>query len=219
MLFAFPSLQELLLRIPPLLFALTIHEFAHGYVAYLCGDRTAELNGRLTFNPLAHLDPFGTLMILFGPIGWAKPVPVNPANFRYPRRDDIFVSLAGVTANLATAVAVGVALRLVMGLGFEPGAASRPVQVLWTMGQTLCLISIGLMLFNLLPVPPLDGSHVLRALLPARAAMAYSRIMPFGHFVLIALVCTRALSYVIGPPLTYLVVFILGNALIFPFPF
>ncbi|MFP4057282.1 MAG: site-2 protease family protein [Candidatus Brocadiia bacterium] len=217
--FGLPDITALLVRLPPLFFALTIHEFAHGYVAYLCGDATAKVNGRLTLNPLAHLDPVGTLCILFAPIGWARPVPVNPANFRHPRRDDILVSLAGVGANLATAVAAAVLLRLALLAGLRPAAAGDTVAVLWVMVETLCLISIGLMIFNLIPVPPLDGSHVLRELLPRNAAMAYAQMAPYAPLILIALVFTGVLSVILGPPLFFLVRVLLGNALIFPFPF
>ena len=106
------NLNFFLVRVPPLLFALSIHEFAHAWAAYLCGDTTAKDRGRLTLDPLAHLDLMGSLCMLLVGFGWAKPVPINPYNFRHPRRDDIFVSLAGVAANLATALTVALLLRL-----------------------------------------------------------------------------------------------------------
>lgn len=207
----FPSLNELLIRIPPVLFALTIHEFAHGYVAHLCGDDTAKMRGRLTFNPLAHLDPIGTLCLMFGPLGWAKPVPVNPYNFRHLRRDDILVSLAGVAANLATAVAVAIVMRLALQSGFDYGG-SRPAVVLWLMGHLLVRISIGLMIFNLIPLPPLDGSHVLRHMLPYHIASAYERAAPILSIAFLVLIFTGVLGTVLFPPVDSLVHFLLGPA-------
>lgn len=206
-----PKLQELLLRVPPVLFALTVHEFAHGYAALLCGDQTAKLNGRLTFNPISHLDPIGTLCLMLAPIGWAKPVPVNPYNYRHPRRDDILVSLAGVAANLATAVAVAVVLRLALQMGLHPGV-SRPVAVAWLMASLLVQISIGLMLFNLLPVPPLDGSHVVRNLLPYHAAVAYQRVAPVASILFLVLIFTGVFGLFLWPPLNYIVGLLLGPA-------
>jgi len=189
------DLEFFLIRIPPLLFALRIHEFAHAWSAYLCGDPTAKLQGRLTLDPLAHLDPIGTLCMLFAGFGWAKPVPVNPYNFRYPRRDDILVSLAGVGANLATALTVALVLNLTSGSSLW---ASRAGLVVWKMLLTLLIFSLGLLLFNLLPVPPLDGSHVLENLLPRDAAMAYPRLRPYAPLLLAALILTHAVDGLLG---------------------
>lgn len=203
------DLVEWLIRIPPLLFALTIHEFAHALAAYLCGDDTARRNGRLTLDPLAHLDPIGTICLLFpgSVFGWAKPVPVNPAYFRHPRRDDILVSIAGVAANLATAIVAAIALRLAVHPGVAPGGLERTVL---RMLFLLCVMSIGLMLFNLIPVPPLDGSHVLRNLLPYEAARAYDRLAPFAPFLLLMLVFTRATEVILFWPLFRILGALLG---------
>jgi Zn-dependent protease len=210
------TLVRLLMATPPILFALTIHEFAHAWTAVRCGDATPELNGRLTLNPVAHLDPVGTLCIYvamlsgFG-FGWAKPVPVNPFNFRHPRRDDILVSVAGVATNLATAVAVALLLRLALATGFTP--ASGSLRTLWSMAQLLCVLSVCLAFFNLIPLPPLDGSHVLRNLLPREAARSYERMAPFGSILLLILIISGGLGYVLGPPVVRTVVFLLGPAL------
>jgi Zn-dependent protease len=210
---AVPSfdLYSLLLRVPPLLFALTIHEFAHAGSAYLCGDPTAKDQGRLTLHPLVHLDPIGTLCLLFAPFGWARPVPVNPLNFRHPRRDDILVSLAGVAANLATALLVAVALRLALQLDVDP-LGSQAAKAAWTMAQLLVVISLGLMLFNLIPVPPLDGSHVLKNLLPRDAAVAYERSAPITSILFLMLILTGAFGTILGRPLFALVRLLLGPA-------
>ena len=199
----------ILLRIPPILFALTIHEFAHAYAAHLCGDDTAKMQGRLTFNPLVHLDPIGALCFVFVGFGWAKPVPVNPDNFSSPRRDDILVSVAGVTANLATAMAVAILMRATVGLDMwhtKAGAA------LWNMSFLLCRLSLVLLIFNLIPLPPLDGSHVLRNLLPARAAASYQAFTRVAPFVLMILVFSGGIGLILGPPLRFLADLLLGPA-------
>jgi len=201
-----------LLRVPPLLFALTVHEFAHAWVAYLCGDPTAKKLGRLTFNPIAHLDPLGSICLLFAPFGWAKPVPVNPYNFRHPRRDDILVSVAGVGANLATACTLAVGFRVADHFNFDPlnPITSQSMAYLWLMLHLLLKMSVGLFLFNLIPVPPLDGSHVLRNLLPWDKAEAYDRAAPFATIAFFILVVTGAIGYVLWPPLDFIVKLLLG---------
>ena len=200
----------LLIRVPPLVFALTIHEFAHAWSAYLCGDPTARDRGRLTLDPLAHLDPIGSLCMLVAGFGWAKPVPVNPAYFRRPRRDDIFVSLAGVVANLATAITVALILRLTFRADFW---MTRPGTIVWNMAWTLCVFSLCLMLFNLIPIPPLDGSHVLRNLLPRDAALAYDQFGRVAPFLLLLLIFTGGIGLVLGWPLwQFLVPLLLGPA-------
>jgi len=203
------DLYEMLLRVPPLLFALTIHEYAHGWVAWRCGDPTAKNLGRLSFNPIVHLDPIGALCLLFAPIGWAKPVPVNPYNFRNPRRDDILVSLAGIGANLATAVVAALVFRLALGLG---AIGSSPVaQAVWTMVVVLVQISVGLAIFNIIPVPPLDGSHVLKNLLPYDMAAAYQRLAPVTSMIFLVLVVAGAFNSFLGWPVFFIVRLLLGS--------
>ncbi len=208
------NLVAMLLRVPPLLFALTVHEFAHAWVAWRCGDPTAKMQGRLSFNPLVHLDPIGALCLLFAPIGWAKPVPVNPYNFRHPRRDDILVSLAGVAVNMATAIAVAILLRLAWAAGIQP-LSSRALAIVWVMLYELCLMSIGLAIFNLIPIPPLDGSHVLQNMLPYEQAVAYRRLAPITSMVFLVLVVSGAISNVIFWPVIHLARFFLGDTLLF----
>ena len=138
-------------------------------------------------------------------------MPVQPAYFRHPRRDDILVSAAGVAANLLTAITVATILRLTLHASFWN---SRPGAVIWLMGTFLCMISIGLLLFNLIPLPPLDGSHILKNLLPREAAIAYERLMPYGGIILLVLIFSNALGYIIGPPFVELMKLLLGPALI-----
>lgn len=180
------DIRELVLRLPVVLFSLTIHEFMHAWTAWKCGDDTAYRQGRVSLNPLVHLDLIGTLCLMFAPIGWAKPVPVNPYNFGRPRRDDILVSGAGVAANLTVAVVLSLVLRLLLA---QRELLSNQVGVIvFLMLFQAVLVNFSLFAFNLLPIPPLDGSHILRELLPARAAIQFSQIGRYGIFILVALV-------------------------------
>jgi Zn-dependent protease len=171
--------DALLIRIPAILIALTVHEFAHGYIAWRCGDPTARNAGRLTLNPLSHLDLFGTAMLFFGPFGWAKPVPVNPYYFTNPKRDNLFVSLAGPASNIILALVFGYTLRLLPYSFLSPGLI---------LFFQLCIgINIGIAFFNLIPVPPLDGSHVLTGLLPNRLIPSYYNKMRYMPMIFMGL--------------------------------
>lgn len=193
----------------PLLFAMVLHEYAHGWVAERCGDSTAKLQGRLTVNPLAHIDPLGTvifpLMCLLMPgsflFGWAKPVPIDPRNLHQPRRDMALVAAAGPGMNLILAVIS--ALLLAVLLTIEPtlslrGSAEadastsllatmflRPIAV---MALYSVMINVFLALFNLLPIPPLDGGRILTAILPPTPAIALARLEPYGMLILVGLI-------------------------------
>lgn len=184
----------------PLLLAMVLHEYAHGWVANRCGDPTAKRAGRLTLNPLAHIDPFGTiivpLMCLLMPVGiffgWAKPVPVNPMQLRNPRRDMALVAAAGPGMNLLLAIASGVLLSAV--LSFDPDLKERQdvlgmlLQSVAAMAFYSVLINVLLMIFNLIPIPPLDGGRVLMSLLPTAPALILSRLEPYGMLVLVGLI-------------------------------
>lgn len=171
--------ESLLIRIPVILIALTVHEFAHGYIAWRFGDPTARNAGRLTLNPLSHLDVFGTLMLFFGPFGWAKPVPVNPAYFTNKKRDGLLVSLAGPASNILLALVFGWTLRLLPDSVLIPG--------LLYFFQLFLGINIGIAFFNLIPVPPLDGSHILAALLPDRLIPSYYEKMRYAPVIFMGL--------------------------------
>jgi Zn-dependent protease len=190
----------------PIILAITFHEAAHGYIADLKGDPTARLMGRLTLNPLAHIDPWGTILLpallfLFTGFvfGYAKPVPVNFMNLRRPKADMVWVAAAGPLMNLVLAIGFGALLKALSavagpssGVGF-PGAATGPsgsFEVLQPISQMLVygvLINIWLMVFNLLPIPPLDGGRVLVGLLPHPASDRVAALEPFGFFILLAL--------------------------------
>jgi len=194
-------LQRTLLTIPPILLALTVHECAHAWVAYRLGDPTAKMLGRVTLNPIRHLDPIGTLMLLFsGLFGWAKPVPINPRNFRNMSRSIVLVSLAGPLSNLALAALFAIAYKIFEMAGPHflssmPGLW-RP---LFAMIEVSIIINVALAVFNMVPVPPLDGSKVLGNLLPARQAFAWARFEQYGFFILLILIVTGALNKFVSP--------------------
>ena len=203
-------IQKITIAILPLLFAITLHEAAHGYIALLCGDKTAKLSGRLSLNPVNHLDIVGTLIVpiitlALGGIlfGWAKPVPFYERNFKNPKRDVIFVALAGPLANLLMAVIWAGIARLTLTIAGSP-QATGPLFAVNLMGQFGVMINLFIMLFNLLPIPPLDGSRILSALLSPRLAYRYERIAPYGIFILLGLIFMGALNYIIGIPYSFL---------------
>jgi len=189
-------IRQLIIQVPPLLFALTMHELAHGYVAWRLGDPTAKNEGRLTLNPLKHLDPLGVLAFIIMKIGWAKPVPVDPRYFRNPQRDMLLVALAGPGSNVLLAVASAALAHLFVNLGFLPFFFLQP---LVAMLAASVWINIMLAVFNCIPIPPLDGSKVLMGLLPPAAARSYAKLEPFGFFILLALFYTGAIGWVIMP--------------------
>ncbi|MEW6684664.1 MAG: site-2 protease family protein [Candidatus Edwardsbacteria bacterium] len=174
-----------LLLAPPILFAVTIHEYAHGWMAEKFGDLTAKLAGRLTLNPLAHLDLLGTLMLFLVKIGWAKPVPVNPYNLRHPRRDMVWISLAGPLANLSFAILCGLLLRLFLILDITPEGWLKPIFIIILYAF---FINVALAAFNIIPIPPLDGSKILTGLIPHQWALKYRQLERYGPLLLIAII-------------------------------
>ena len=201
-------LQKITIAILPILFAITLHEAAHGYAALRCGDQTAKLSGRLSLNPLNHLDLVGSIVVplltlALGGIlfGWAKPVPIDPRHFKNPKRDTILVSLAGPAANLLMAFFWAMIAKVAMNLDAPQGGAAL---ALLLMGKFGISINLFIMLFNLLPIPPLDGSRILATLLTGRWAYEYYRIAPYGFFILLALIFLGALNMIIGVPYSML---------------
>ncbi|MGQ0560431.1 MAG: site-2 protease family protein [Gemmatimonadota bacterium] len=187
------QVQDLILFLPVLLFSVVLHEYAHGWMARRQGDDTAYMLGRLTLNPIPHIDLFGSiilpvmLIVLRAPflIGWAKPVPVNPRNYRNYKRGDILVSLAGIVTNIGLAAIATVLLILLIHIGRALPVAAPTIQLLLQMAQQAVLINLVLAFFNLIPIPPLDGSHVLYHLLPPKLGLAYRGLYQYGMLILL----------------------------------
>jgi Zn-dependent protease len=205
------NVAQLLLIAPVLLFSMVAHEYAHGWVAFKNGDPTAYQLGRLTWNPVKHIDPFMTILLpVFlaltpgAPIlGGAKPVPVNPRNYRNFKRGDILVSLAGITTNILLAFAFTVAIPLLYALWRVVPRSMEGIAIV----QEMCVMGIGINLvlaaFNLIPIPPLDGSHVFKYILPPAWALSYERVSRYGLVIILAVLFffSRALDYWLAPAL------------------
>ncbi|MDR0330278.1 MAG: site-2 protease family protein [Chitinispirillales bacterium] len=196
--------DQFLLRIPVILLALTIHEVAHGWAALRLGDPTARNEGRLTLNPLPHLDLLGTIMLMTGLFGWAKPVPVNPYNLRNPKRDLMLVSLAGPASNIIQAILFGLIIRICVTI--DPALLRTVLSGhLLTLLMLAFLINSGLAFFNLLPIYPLDGSKILAWFLPDKYVGPYMRATGYALPVIFGLVIIgyltghRILSAILGP--------------------
>ncbi|KTD06156.1 transmembrane protein [Legionella gratiana] len=201
----FTLIQKVCIWAIPILLAITLHEAAHAFVAYRCGDTTAKMFGRLSLNPIRHIDPIGTVMIplIVGiltqfnfVIGYAKPVPINWNQLRHPRRDMILVTLAGPFANIFMAFLWAGCYKI--SLMLNP-SSSMPVLFLYATAQAGMLINLILAALNLLPIPPLDGSRVVSSLLRPRQALAYEKIEPYGFIILLILVFTGALGFILTP--------------------
>lgn len=193
-------IQELLWYLPAVLLALTLHECGHGLVACWCGDRTAKMMGRLSVNPLRHIDPIGFLMMIFVGIGWAKPVPVNPYNFRHGRRDDFLVSIAGVTVNFILYL---IFMFVYCAMYVFGGTGGVVFDYMYQFAWTFASLNISLALFNLLPIPPLDGYHVLNDLVLKRPLFADVRATQIGQGILIVASLTGILSRILSVALNF----------------
>ena len=200
------SILQFIILAPPLLLALTVHEFAHGYVAFRLGDPTAQASGRLTLNPLKHLDPLGTIAFFIFHFGWAKPIPVNPAYFKDPQKDMLWVALAGPITNLALAVISALMVKAVMLLAQSIPYSVLGEAILVPLNSTLIAsvwINLVLCIFNFLPIPPLDGSRILTGILPPRLARSYMSIERYGFILLIILAATGVLAKLIIPLINF----------------
>ncbi len=199
-------IQRIVVWILPVIFAITVHEVAHGWVAKIKGDKTASMLGRLTLNPVKHVDIVGTiiipgLLLISGTgfiFGWAKPVPVDPRNFKNPKKDMALVALAGPVANILMAIAWALIARL--GVTVEIEAISLPLIYTGIAGISINLV---LAIINLIPIPPLDGSRIVSGVLPNKLAWQYNKLERYGFIALLILLWTGGLSYVLGYPLFY----------------
>ncbi|HEY3306005.1 MAG TPA: site-2 protease family protein [Candidatus Binatia bacterium] len=210
------TIQNIAIWAVPVLVAIVFHEVAHGYVAYYLGDPTAARMGRLTLNPLAHIDPFGTvllpllLIVAHSPFvfGYAKPVPVNFHNLNRPKRDMIWVALAGPLTNLVLAFGSAMVLKLLLSydepLSSGSGSSIAILGPLTDMAKTTVIMNVVLAVFNLIPIPPLDGGRVLVGLLPEPQSSAVARVEPFGFLIVIVLLMTDVLDHLMGPAIRFL---------------
>ena len=194
------NISEWVIKIGVLLFAVTIHEYAHGRAAFSLGDPTAKNAGRLSLNPLIHIDPIGAICLFLFNFGWAKPVPINAAYFQNIRRDTILISLSGPVANLSAALVAGIFIRHFL----------LPWEIYLRVLVYMLMMNTGLGIFNLLPLPPLDGSHVLENILPRNASLKFRQFRRYAPLILISILMmdhffrTGILSRLLGYPLFHL---------------
>ncbi len=209
-------ISKISIMLVPALLAITMHEVAHGYVAERFGDPTARLLGRLNLNPMRHLDPIGTVAIFVFGFGWARPVPVNAGNLRRPKRDMIWVALAGPVTNLLLAILSALLLRALGALEATSVGGSdlfiqmaKPIRM---MAGFSLYINVLLGVFNLVPLPPLDGGRILTGILPEKQALLVNRLEPFGFILILLLVFfTDLWSLVLAPLINGLVIFLAGS--------
>ncbi|HHY15556.1 MAG TPA: site-2 protease family protein [Firmicutes bacterium] len=189
------NLEQIILSVPAILLAIAFHELGHAYAAYKLGDPTPKYQGRLTLNPFAHLDPLGTIMLLLFRIGWARPVVINPQYFKNRKRDTVLVSLAGPLANVLLGWLFYNLLRL--ATGYVPiGSFARSLFLFFLLNVQ---INLSLAAFNLLPIPPLDGSNIVAGILPPKLEYEFSRLAPYGPIILIILLISGGARLIINP--------------------
>ncbi|EKU71663.1 site-2 protease family protein [Selenomonas sp. F0473] len=205
------NFTEMLLGIPGLIIAMTFHEYAHARVAVSLGDFTPRLMGRLTIDPRAHIDPIGLIMLFLVRFGWAKPVMINPSNFKHPKRDDILVSLAGPAINFILGFISFYILYFIRFYNIEISS------ITFSIIQMIFIYNVNFAIFNMLPIPPLDGSHILRNLLPPQFAYRYQSIERYSILIMIVFIATPVLGIVLMPlfQFIYTIYKVLAGILVF----
>lgn len=193
-----------LMMLPGIIIGLAFHEFAHAKVAYKLGDPTPKMQGRVTINPLAHIDPVGLAALFFAGFGWGIPVQINPANFKNRRRDELMVSLAGVVMNLIVAVIFAIVAKLLYMTAGPVFLSGSLGSTLWMMIMYVIQINLVLMIFNLIPCPPLDGFSIISEIFNIKHTQAYWTLYRYGNWILIALIIFGITSRIISPCVTFL---------------
>lgn len=207
-------LMNMLMTLPAIIIGLSFHEYAHAIVSYKLGDPTPKMQGRVTINPMAHIDPLGLAALIFAGFGWGVPVQINPANYANRRKGELLVSLAGVTMNLIIAVLFAVIAKvLLMTLGAATLSASWG-GVLWTMIMYVIQINLVLMIFNLIPCPPLDGFSIIAEIFNLKTTNFYWTVYRYGDWILMALIIFGVTSRIISPAV-YTLFSLLQNLIIF----
>jgi Zn-dependent protease len=197
----------------PMLVAITFHEVAHGFVADKLGDHTARLAGRLTLNPLSHLDLVGTLVfIMTRMIGWAKPVPIDPRNLKNPRKDMMWVAMAGPGINLIIGIISAIIYRWLIEMPVSDNKyILMVIDPIGLMVYYSVVINVGLAIFNIIPLPPLDGGRILAGILPQKQAQQFSAIEPYGFIILLVLIASSAIDMTIVPIIRMVIYILLGR--------
>lgn len=188
------NLQDIIIRTIAVLVAIIPHEMAHGYAAYLCGDETAKNDGRLSLNPLHHLDPIGTICLIFFKFGWAKPVMINPNNFRDRKKGTFFVSIAGVLTNFILAIIAVIIMKYI-----------RLSDFVFELFMNIFWFNIILGVFNLIPIPPLDGSKLLFSFLPPKYEYYLIKYEKYGYIILLLLIMTDNLDKILIPMVNFMI--------------
>jgi len=206
------DIVQTLYMLPGIIIGLTFHEFAHAQTAVWFGDDTPRLQGRTSLNPLVHIDIIGFLMLVIAHFGWAKPVQVDTSNFKNRKRDDILVSLAGPVMNLLLAVCFVI---LIWAISYIPESIldNNTLNILQSIFINAVWMNVVLFVFNLLPIPPLDGSHVVFGLLGLKDSSLYSQIYQMSTFILLILIITNVINIVIGPPIEHIYKFLISPLL------
>ncbi|NQV18088.1 MAG: site-2 protease family protein [Armatimonadetes bacterium] len=213
-------ITQIIIQLPILLIALTVHEFSHGYVAFLLGDDTAKRAGRLTLNPISHIDPFGLIMLFIARIGWAKPVPINPYNFRNYKKDTALTAAAGPAANFILAILLSIIFNLIKKMNPEIMHYASSLTQFW-LGMLIyaILINLALGLFNLIPIPPMDGSKILGGFLSDEAYYKYTARERQGAQLLMIILAIsfvfrlNIIGSIIMPPLNFFLKLLTGITL------